>query len=306
VEKAKDPSTINDFMKWVEYHAKDYLTSANVNEIDEHDDKYHEHADDILDQIAADLRSQVPLEAQLESENIVFPTTGQNSDCDPQTTVHVDAFLYDDKLVDDLCDEGKLPKNYCLSCGSRNSKPLTFISHSASRENLGYIFRTLLPDLKGKHVLDIGSRFGAVLYGAALHSRASKITGVELNADWVAISSAIIQKYNLQSRVEVLGGDVRLHPQLVSAADVVILNNVFEFFAPPEVQRQLWLILRRLIKPGTLVLTCPSLEDSLSHLNTDIDLQQWVQQIENKENMGDSDADSAVLDLDLVNLYRVL
>ena len=77
VEKAKDPSTINDFMKWVEYHAKDYLTSANVNEIDEHDDKYHEHADDILDQIAADLRSQVPLEAQLESENIVFPTTGQ-------------------------------------------------------------------------------------------------------------------------------------------------------------------------------------------------------------------------------------
>ncbi len=49
----------------------------------------------------------------------------QNSDCDPKTTIHVDAFLYDDDLVDNLCDEGKLPRNYCTECGSRNTKPLS-------------------------------------------------------------------------------------------------------------------------------------------------------------------------------------
>jgi hypothetical protein len=49
----------------------------------------------------------------------------QNGDCDPSTTIHVDAFLYDDDLVDELCDQEKLPRNYCVSCGSKNTKPLS-------------------------------------------------------------------------------------------------------------------------------------------------------------------------------------
>jgi hypothetical protein len=39
--------------------------------------------------------------------------------------VHVDAFLYDDELYDELCDEGKLSRNYCVDCGSRNIRPLS-------------------------------------------------------------------------------------------------------------------------------------------------------------------------------------
>jgi len=41
-----------------------------------------------------------------------------------------------------------------------------YISHSASRERLAYIFRALLPPIPEDAVLlDIGSRLGAVLYG---------------------------------------------------------------------------------------------------------------------------------------------
>lgn len=310
-ESAKDEDTLYSFMMSVKYHIQGYFPSLNNGENIKHDEKHNEDAADILSEIAADLRTRVPMEAQLKSEKIVFPETGQNADCDPRTTVHVDAFLYDDRLVDELCDEGKLPKSYCLSCGSRNTKPLTFISHSASQENLAYVFKTLLPGLKGKHVLDVGSRLGAVLYAAALYSQASQITGVEINEEWASISSSVVQKYNMQSKVKVLAGDIRLYPDVVASADVVILNNVFEFFAPPEIQQQLWLILRRLIKPGTLVLTCPSLQVSLSQLNTDINLAQWVQPIQQDTPIDDHDDhdhddDSSTVDFDLIHLYRVL
>lgn len=55
----------------------------------------------------------------------VFACFFQNSDCDPSTTVHVDAFLYDEDTVDDLCDEGHMSRNYCQPCGSHDVKPLS-------------------------------------------------------------------------------------------------------------------------------------------------------------------------------------
>lgn len=48
----------------------------------------------------------------------------QDSDCDPRHTLHVDAFLYDDEQVDELCERGELDRNYCLQCGSHKTKPL--------------------------------------------------------------------------------------------------------------------------------------------------------------------------------------
>lgn len=39
-------------------------------------------------------------------------------------TVHVDAFLYDEDLVDSLCEDGTLSRSYCRSCGSWRTAPL--------------------------------------------------------------------------------------------------------------------------------------------------------------------------------------
>ena len=44
---------------------------------------------------------------------------------DQATTVHVDAFLYDDEDIDRLCDEGRMSRNYCCDCGSHNTAPLS-------------------------------------------------------------------------------------------------------------------------------------------------------------------------------------
>ena len=72
----------------------------------------------------------------------------------------------------------------------------------------------MLPNLKGKHVLDVGSRIGAVLYAAALFSHAEQITGVELNKDWASISEATVKKYNLQVHAEFQNPARQISPRL--------------------------------------------------------------------------------------------
>lgn len=49
----------------------------------------------------------------------------QNSDCDPNTTLHVDEFLYTDEDIDKLVDSDQLQTHYCLDCGSKNTRPLS-------------------------------------------------------------------------------------------------------------------------------------------------------------------------------------
>lgn len=87
------------------------------------------------------------------------------------------------------------------------------------------------------------------------------------------------------------------------------MHNVFEFFAPPEVQRDLWLALRQLIKRGALILTSPSLDQALSSLNMNLDWTQWVEKLShpsNNSSMDDDDDEESVAEMDLVHLYRVL
>ncbi len=93
------------------------------------------------------------------------------------------------------------------------------------------------------------------------------------------------------------------------------MHNVFEFFVPPEVQRDLWLTLRQLIKRGAVILTSPPLDQALSTLNTQIQLDQWVEPLTHPSNIApssssmnddDDDEDSVLSEMDLVHLYRVL
>lgn len=102
---------------------------------------------------------------------------------DDNNTLSVDGFLYSHDDVDVMQEDGILPTEYCLKCGSQATKPLStfhgyylavavligafvdYVSHSASVEQLKYIFSDLvLGDLKDKVVVDIGSRLGPVLY----------------------------------------------------------------------------------------------------------------------------------------------
>ncbi|GFG34682.1 hypothetical protein Cfor_10909 [Coptotermes formosanus] len=147
------------------------------------------------------------------------------------------------------------------------------------RERLLFIFKSMLPPLRNKIVLDIGSRLGAVLYGAYVYTKASKIVGVEMNAELCNIQNKLIKKYNFQDRIEIIEANVADRPDVILSADVIIMNNVFEFFMEPEEQVTVWRFLRQTVKPGTLLVTVPPLEETFSQLQTGIVLSEWVQEL---------------------------
>ncbi|CAB4070022.1 unnamed protein product [Lepeophtheirus salmonis] len=172
-----------------------------------------------LREISNDIRAHLPLEAVMPSESIHHP--------DSEDFLHLDAFLYDEEDEEKLVEDGKLPKQICGDCGSKNTRQIKLITHSY-----------------------VGSRLGAVLYGAYFFSNASKII--------------------------VVRGEMTTLPEVFNSADVVILNNVFDWFMSPELQVKMWLFLRSVIKPGSLIVTVPSLQESLQHLPTGIVLETWM------------------------------
>ncbi|KAG8190846.1 hypothetical protein JTE90_028342 [Oedothorax gibbosus] len=240
--------------------------------------------------IAEDIKILVPQNAVLPTEQI------NHSKMDDQAPViHVDSFLFEDDHIDAMVDEGKLSRNYCKQCGSTNVAPITFISHSASIPRIQFIFKCMLPDLNGKTVLDVGSRLGAILYGAYYCSSASKIIGVEMNQDLCKLQNHIVSKYGLNDRIQVICNNICGLPEVVQASDVIIFNNVFECFMDIESQQNIWKWLRNHItKPGTILVTVPSIEDTLNSLETGIDVSTWLRKvsIEDIENVLMDDEDT--------------
>jgi hypothetical protein len=51
--------------------------------------------------------------------------------------------------------------------------------------------------------------------------------------------------------------------ELIASADVVLLNNVFEFFVLGEQLQSMWQFIRNtIVNKGTLIVTIPSLKES--------------------------------------------
>ncbi|XP_034418966.1 uncharacterized protein zgc:109986 isoform X2 [Cyclopterus lumpus] len=199
---------------------------------DELDEFLSNNQTTILQNIAEDLRGSLPPDAMLSSENTAHNKIQQCS----RPTVHVDGFLYDEDQVDALCDEGTMSRSYCLTCGSHRTAPLDFISHSFSISELQFLFENVLPDLSGRLLVDVGSRLGAVLYAGHVFSSASRLVGLEISEEFVKLQKNILQKYNFMDRIQVLHTDVLLQNVLLQNADVLIMNNVFEFFMEPSEQ----------------------------------------------------------------------
>nr|XP_029532053.1 uncharacterized protein LOC115139017 isoform X2 [Oncorhynchus nerka] len=305
---------------------------------DEVDDGLIDNQKVILQSISEDLRACLPLEAVLSSESLAIQKTQQN----PQPTLHVDAFLYDEDTVDTLCEEGKMSRNYCLNCGTRRTAPLDmspiehvwdaldgrvslpdsvphpdsiqqlctaikeFISHSFSILELQFLFQHVLPDLTGRLVVDVGSRLGAVLYGGYLYSSAVRLVGVEISAEFVRLQNMAVDKYGFSDRIQVIHGDISTQDSLLQNADVLIMNNVFEYFLQPNDQIKAWyFIVHNFRKKGALLVTVPSLQEALSSHQGGINLSKWVEELPLDYNVylgkdGDPDA------FKNIHLYRVL
>ncbi|XP_034418969.1 uncharacterized protein zgc:109986 isoform X5 [Cyclopterus lumpus] len=269
---------------------------------DELDEFLSNNQTTILQNIAEDLRGSLPPDAMLSSENTAHNKIQQCS----RPTVHVDGFLYDEDQVDALCDEGTMSRSYCLTCGSHRTAPLDFISHSFSISELQFLFENVLPDLSGRLLVDVGSRLGAVLYAGHVFSSASRLVGLEISEEFVKLQKNILQKYNFMDRIQVLHTDVLLQNVLLQNADVLIMNNVFEFFMEPSEQVRAWrFIMENFRKKGSLLISVPGLQESLNSLQQEPLQPGWVEElpVDYDVYLGrDTDPDA----LRQIHLYRVI
>ncbi|XP_026196323.1 class I SAM-dependent methyltransferase [Anabas testudineus] len=272
-----------------------------VRNSDELDELLLDNRRVMLQSIAEHLRARLPLDAMFPSETTAHHKMQQRS----RPTAHVDSFLYDDEQVDVLCEEGTMSRTYCLSCGSSRTAPLDFISHSFSVSELQFLFQNVLPDLSGRVLVDVGSRLGAVLYGGHVYSSASQLIGVELSREFVQLQNDVLLRFRLNDRVQVLHADICTQDVLLQNADVLIMNNVFEFFVEPSGQLRAWrFIMQNFRKTGSLLVTVPSLQESLSALQEALQ-PDWVKELPVDYNVylgRDTDPDA----LKQIHLYQVI
>ncbi|XP_074548367.1 uncharacterized protein LOC141806644 [Halichoeres trimaculatus] len=246
-----------------------------IRNSDELEDLLSDNRRVILQNISEELRERLPADAMLPSETAAYNKMQQRS----RPTVHVDSFLFDEDEVDSRCEEGTMSRSFCLSCGSYRTAPLDFISHSFSISELQFLFQNVLPDLSGRMLVDVGSRLGAVLYGGYLFSSASQLVGVEICEDFVKLQNDMVLKYNLTDRIQVLHSDVCQQNVLLQNADVLVMNNVFEFFMEPTLQVRAWrFIMENFRKKGSLLVTVPSLQESLNTLKETLQ-PGWVEEL---------------------------
>lgn len=201
-----EPKSVAEFLSWINesFVVSDGKHSGNI-EFDGRSEPTSE-CDVLLRKIAVDIRSELPTTALLPSETVCWPQSGLDSDCSRDTTVHVDAFLYDDDDVDELVNQGALSREYCAKCGCREIMPLTFISHSLSIDQLRFAFTVLVPlseHMKGTLIVDVGSRLGAVLY--AVYSYSSGLVnaiGIEMNEDFCKLQKRVIENNGMEANVK--------------------------------------------------------------------------------------------------------
>ncbi len=175
-----------------------------------------------------------------------------------------------------------MSRQYCRACGSHTTAPLTFISHSFSVSQLRYVFTALLPPevLTGKVLLDVGSRLGSVLLSAYfLSPHLTRIIGVEINPELCKIQTETVGNHGMTDKITVICDDIMNKGGEMQVADVVVLNNVFQFFMPPQEQVLCWRFIRENAKKGGVVLTNPSLSTLTGHLDLGFGLEEWVRQI---------------------------
>ncbi|XP_022053566.1 uncharacterized protein zgc:109986 isoform X1 [Acanthochromis polyacanthus] len=284
-----DPSELPKLLDW-------------MKNSDDLDDFLLDNRTVILQNISDDLRTRLPLNAMLASETTAHLKIQQCS----RPTLHVDSFLYDEDQVDSLCEDGTMSRTFCLNCGSQKTAALDFVSHSFSISELRFLFQNVLPDLSGRTLVDVGSRLGAVLYGGYVYSSASRLLGLEISEEFVQLQNEMLQKYQLTDRVQVIHADVCTQEVLLQNTDVLVMNNVFEYFMEPSEQIRAWrFIIQSFRKSGSLLVSTPSLQESLGALQQEALLPGWVEELPVDYNVylgRDSDPEN----LRQIHLYRVM
>lgn len=297
---------------------------SSCEEEEEDDDEEEEMEDDIIDRVVYILRDMVPISALSPEEEkstgkTVVPVYDPAKKFDgysTKNTIHVDSFLYTDDDLEELYADNKMSYQYCKDCGSTHIEQFNFLSHSASQNQLNFIFgpNFLLrkgDDLAGCTVVDVGSRLGAVLYVAWRNTRAEKIIGVELSSWFCDIQNEVIHKRipEFSDRISIVQGSVMDHGDILKGADVVVLNNVFEFFTSSrEDELAAWkFLIKNISKKGARIVTIPALEESAKKFGKEAEtlVRSWVKKIVIKNKYKGIDDEDVIEELEDIHLYVV-
>jgi len=74
--------------------------------------------------------------------------------------------------------------------------------------------------------------------------------------------------------------DVRDCADLLHTADVVIMNNVFEFFHDRSQQAGMWTSMRGLLRrSGVLLVTVPAVNESVTRAGAEVDVDAWLEEL---------------------------
>lgn len=88
-----------------------------------------------------------------------------------------------------------------------------------------------------------------------------------MNPDHCRVQRQIIENFSLADRISVVEAEMTSRPDVVASADVLIVNNISEWFVPtPEFRVTMWQFIRQHLKPGALLVTIPDIQTALSSL----------------------------------------
>lgn len=121
-----------------------------------------------LFQPTTDVRSSTAPDQRI-AQPIAAPSTSSVQRDAPM--IDVDAFLYDEQDIDDLCAQQLLSREYCQRCGGMSIGQTEFISHSFSMDQLLYLVVYGIPwatrfRRAPLQLCDVGSRLGIVVAAA--------------------------------------------------------------------------------------------------------------------------------------------
>jgi hypothetical protein len=265
-----------------------------------------------LNKVIREVRQALPYSGCPSSDKLMWPSWGNWPElCPQETTVLVDSFLWADAEVKELHQQGEIPDVYCAKCGSTDIKPFSVLSLSLSIPDYYFLFSRALPDLSGKIVIDISSRFGACLFAGHAFSRAARLVGIERSQELFQLCQKTIFRNRLDDRCEVIFGnamDESFHA-LLSVADVVLWNHAWTFQLSPQDQVTAWKTLRKCMrKRGALLVTVPDLQQALYDVRAteSVNCEEWVKELPLDRPRIASEVDSAGMELCDMHVYQVL
>lgn len=97
-----------------------------------------------------------------------------------------------------------------------------------------------------------------------------------MNEEFCNLQNEIIRKFKMDDRISILHKRIEEVPDIIKQSDVIVINNAFEFYLPEHVQIDIWKFLKTAIKPGTLLVTRPSVETTFKTLLIGISIGKWL------------------------------